>query len=517
MKTQWDINTDVIVVGYGLAGAMSAIAAHDAGAKVLLMEKLPAPGGNSILSGGLVICSTNAEDVFKYLGACSGERVDEAVIKFIAQGMVELPGYINKLADAVGATISISYEPWLQYPFPGKESFRTIRVLGFNDQEDIREVKFKTGLKKGATSGITRYGGSVLMNMMFRHVEQRAIEVMLSTPAKRLVQDNEGRVVGLLAESRSREISVKANKAVILACGGFEFNDWLKKQYCEIQPIYGIGCMGNTGDGILMSQKAGAVLWHMWLLHGSYGFKFPEFPYAFRVPFGGALNPEKPAGMVWVLVNKDGKRFMNEGVPYLQDSAYRAIQSMNTDFLSTRTGVPEFTNIPCYMIFDEEARKKGPIAWPRTMFDEDRYEWSEDNMAEVEKGWIKRADTVAKLAKKIKVNAAELERTLDRWNNQCVIGKDTDFSRIPGSMVQIKTPPYYAIECWPILSNTQGGPRFNSKCQVVDPYDEPIPSLYKAGELGSFFGHLYSLGGNLSECIIEGRAAGENAAQCDRC
>lgn len=511
MTDPWEVEADVVVVGYGLAGAVSAIAAHDAGAKVLLMEKLPVPGGNSRLAGGALIWSMNDEDAIKYLRACSGERVDQALIEFMAKGLVELPSYVNQLAEAVGAVTTLMDTPFLFYPFPGRESFRLMRVLGFKGQEDTFDAIQTMDVRKRRES--TRRGGLRLMNMMFRNIEQRGIEVMLSIPAKRLVQDSEGRIAGLSAVSKGREITIKANKGVILACGGFEFNDWLLKQYCEIQPIYGVGCPGNTGDGILMSQKVGAALWHMWLLHGSYGFKFPEFRYAFRVPFGGALNPKEPAKVIWILVNRYGKRFMNEAIPFMQDASYRPMQSMNCDFLGTESGKPEFTNIPCYMIFDEEGRKQGPIAFPLSILDEDEYKWSEDNMSEIKKGWIKRASTILELAGKFGVNAGQLEQTLERWNSQCILGKDTDFFRIPGSMVPIKNPPYYGIECWPIVTNTQGGPQFNSKCQVVDPYGKPIPGLYKAGELGSFFGHLYTLGGNLSECIIEGHAAGENACR----
>lgn len=511
MTTKWDIEADVVIVGYGLAGGISAIAAHDAGAKVLLIEKLPVPGGNSLLAGGSIIFSLNEDDAAKYLRACSDDRVGQDMIDYMAKGIVEVPEYVNKLVEEVDAVSTIMNVPFLFYPFPGKESFRNLRILGFKGQEQTGTAIQTMDMRKRTAS--TRRGGVWLMQMVFRNVEKRSIEVMLSTAAKRLVQNSDGRVVGLLAEGQGKTMAVKAKKAVILTCGGFEFNDWLLKQYCEIQPIYGVGCKGDTGDGILMSQKVGAALWHMWLLHASYGFKFPEYDYAFRVPFGGALNPEDPAKIAWILVNKYGKRFMNEAIPFMQDASHRAMQSMNCDFLSNASGVPEFPHIPCYMIFDEEGRKDGPIAFPLTVLDEDMYHWSTDNMVEIERGWIKRADTISELAEKLGVNSAELKQTLERWNSLCPEQKDTDFCRVSGSMVPIKNPPYYGVECWPIVTNTQGGPQFNTKCQVVDPYGEPISGLYKAGELGSFFGHLYTLGGNLSECVIEGRTAGENAAQ----
>jgi succinate dehydrogenase/fumarate reductase flavoprotein subunit len=511
VNQKWDTETDVVVVGYGLGGGISAIASHDAGAKVLIMEKLPVPGGNSILSGGSVIFSLKEEDAFKYLKACSDERVSLEMIEFMAKGMTWMPDYLGKLADEADAVSTVMHVPFLFYPFPGKESFRNMRILGFKGQEQVSQAVQTMDMRKRPVS--TRRGGVWLMQMVFRNVEKRNIEVMFSTAAERLVKDDGGRIIGVLGNHEGAKIAIKAKKGVILASGGFEFNDWLLKQYCEIQPIYPVGCKGDTGDGILMAQKAGAALWHMWLLHGSYGFKFPGYDYAFRVPFGGALNPEEPAKVVWILINRYGKRFMNEAIPFMQDASHRTMQSMNCDFLSTASGMPEYTHIPSYMIFDEEGRKDGPLAFPLTVLDEELYCWSDDNMAEIEKGWIQHADNIPELAGKIGADAMELQKTIDRWNSMCPEQKDTDFHRVPGSMVPINTPPYYFIECWPVVTNTQGGPQFNTKCQIIDPYGEPIPGLYKAGELGSFFGHLYTLGGNLSECVIEGRTAGENAAE----
>ncbi|MNC64603.1 Urocanate reductase precursor [compost metagenome] len=91
-------------------------------------------------------------------------------------------------------------------------------------------------------------------------------------------------------------------------------------------------------------------------------------------------------------------------------------------------------------------------------------------------------------------------------------GKDKDFGRPPGTIVKIDRPPFYSVKVWPICTNTQGGPEHDECQRVLDPYGAPIPNLYAAGELGSFFGHIYLLGGNLSECIISGRIAGREAA-----
>ncbi len=77
----------------------------------------------------------------------------------------------------------------------------------------------------------------------------------------------------------------------------------------------------------------------------------------------------------------------------------------------------------------------------------------------------------------------------------------------------IQAPPFYAAPVWPIISNTQGGPVHNAKQQVIDAFGQRIPRLYAAGELGSFFSHLYELAGNLGECLSSGRVAGKEAAK----
>ena len=509
----WDKESEVIVVGYGLAGAISAIAAHDAGARVLLLEKQERPGGNSILSGGAMIVTTDVKEAAKYLRECSGGRVSEDLIQFMAQGLYDCLGYVRELAKTVGARVETMSMTHVCYPFPGRESILVARVAELPDQKERDFFDHTAQTAEEKLVPLERRAGYKLMEVAFRNVERRGIEVVLSSPTKRLVQAPTGEITGVIADIKGKETRIKAQKGVILACGGFEFNEWLLKQYCQIQPIYGAGSPGNTGDGIIMCQKVGAALWHMWLLHGGYGFKFPEFRVAFRIPLGGALNPENPARLPWINVNKAGKRFMNEAFPYVQDSAYRPFEVMDCDFYNTRSGVPEFPNIPCYLILDETGRKRGPMANPLWLLKQDGYRWSEDNSAEIAKGWIIRADTVVELARKIEVEPLALEQTVVRWNEHCAMGKDPDFHRIPGSIMPLKTPPYYAIESWPVVTNTQGGPQFNTKCQILDSYGEPIPRLYKAGELGSFYGHLYALSGNLPECVVEGIAAGENAAR----
>ena len=177
----------------------------------------------------------------------------------------------------------------------------------------------------------------------------------------------------------------------------------------------------------------------------------------------------------------------------------------------------EYSNVPAYMVFDEAYRKRGPIgraAWGDVGYAtvHGMYKWSEDNDAEIEKGWIIRADTVADLASKIKVDQGGLTQTIANFNGYCTSGNDLEFGRSIVSIAPINKPPYYALEVGLSLVNTQGGPKRDRYSRVLDPDNRPIPRLYAAGELGSFFGFLYQEGSNYPEAWAFGYIAGKEAA-----
>ena len=143
-----------------------------------------------------------------------------------------------------------------------------------------------------------------------------------------------------------------------------------------------------------------------------------------------------------------------------------------------------------------------------------RHAWSKDNSVEIKKGWIVRDETLAGLARKLGMDTAELQYTVDKWNTGVRTGRDTLYGReLPDDLntALIETGPYYAMELHPCLLNTQGGPKRNEKAEVTDPFGVPIPRLFSAGELGSLWGLIYQGGGNISECLAFGRIAGRNA------
>ena len=499
--TQFDEDVDVVVVGYGFAGGVSAIEAHDAGAKVLVVEKMPDPGGISICSHG-AICSTRDPDgAFTYLKNTNAGRTPDSVLRALADGMVDNESYARKLTELTGAEFMIR-ERGGNYPFPGEDAFYYTQITAVPNIDAATVYPQVKG----------RPGGPLVFYVLQKNVEERGIEVRLNTPAKSLITNSNREVIGIIVETPNGDRRIGTRKGVILACGGFEANTEMQKQFWQIMPVTTAANGGNTGDGIRMAQSLGAQLWHMWHFHGSYGFLHPdkdEFPYGIRVKrFPDWIPGQEVRAVVqapWIMVDQSGKRYMNEFPPYVQDTGWRPMEHFDPVTQS-------FPRIPSLMIYDEVGRRRFPMGNPAYNERDMDYVWSQDNTKEIEEGIIKMADTVGELAEMFGLDGDAVEQSMARWNELCVTKNDVDFGRPAGTMMKIQRPPYYAGEVWPVLSNTQGGPVHDAKQRIIDVNDQPIPRLYAAGEMGSSFGHLYLAGGNIAECFVTGRIAGKDVA-----
>ena len=483
----WDKEADVVVIGYGGAGAVAAITASEKGAKVVVLEKAPKPGGSTATSSGAMRVPDNAEKAAQYIQAISLGSVNAETARVYGETWVEMVPWFEKR----GAQLVFLERVPRRWNFAGVETF--------NKSVFVEAPGYKTGC------------GIYLFAFLDSLVKKRDVEVMLQTPAKRLIQDPATKEIrGVIAETAGREIAIKAKKAVIMMCGGFEGNPEMLATYIESAPvpIY-VSCTPyNTGDGIKMAIDVGADLWHMnGIEWARQGLKVPEFPAAFWI---------SPAGWSWINVNSLGKRFRDESDTY--GHTKKSLEVFH--FVMEKT---EWPNHPWYMIFDEKTRKAGPIVvgqrepgrppFSTYNMSSGLYTPSQDNRKEIEKGWIKRADTLAELAVRTGVDPAGLQETVAAYNTHChgVPPLDLDFGRNPGTLQPIDTPPYYSIECAVNIINTQGGPRRNAKGQVMSPYGAPIPRLYAGGEFGSIWGYLYPGACNLPECIISGIIAGTEA------
>jgi succinate dehydrogenase/fumarate reductase flavoprotein subunit len=476
---KWDKETDVLIAGTGFAGLASAITAHDAGAKVLILEKAPREreGGNSKVSGNMWWTPTDVDEAVKYITALCYGLTDQESVKVLAQGMFENNEWLKKLG--IEPTPLGMFQP--EYPeLPGSE---TVRTWG---------------------NGRGTFGGTLYFPIR-KQVKNRGIPVLYQTPVKELIRNEKGEIIGIKAESGEKILSIKARRGVVLACGGFEFAVDIQKQYLPGWPMYGRGSTYNTGDGIRMAQQAGAALWHMNNALAGVGAILVDDADLGKVPVSVSLF-----GAPYILTDQQGKRFMNESIR----SRHGLGEKEHLIFFDT-LNTQSFTRIPCYAILDSRVLRR-PLVSSEMKFGwynwYTKYKWSRDNSAEIEKCWIIKGDTIQELAAKLDIKTDSLGKTITNYNQSCETGIDSDFGRPKMSLTKIDQPPYVALKIYPIMYNTQGGPRRNASCQVVDPFDNPILRLYSAGELGSFWGWMYNGGGNNSECLATGRIAGANAA-----
>jgi succinate dehydrogenase/fumarate reductase flavoprotein subunit len=481
MPQEWDIEADVVVVGLGAAGFATSVTAHDLGAKVVILEKAPEgqEGGNTRVAGQGYLNTSSVDKAIAYLTAlCGPYTVPAPMVKVWAEEMCQN----NAWLESLGGDPQEHQHPPVGIEFPDLPGADCVH-------------KFHDG---------PTYGYSYTWQLFERLVKQRPISILYETPARSLVQHPITKeILGVRSQRGDRWIHVKAGKAVVLTCGGFENNQEMIRNYLPgIPRCYTSGTPYNEGDGITMAMSVGADLWHMNNYAGpSMALKVAEIRTTFSMQ---ALHysKEMPGGMI--VVGPDARRFTDEKFKTRHGKV-----PVNGNWL------PLSTPCPMFLIFDRTLFSAGPLydkhpshGWTQII---ERYDWSEDNSVELAKGWIKTADTLAALAAAVELDPDTLAQSVTRWNRHCDARHDSDFGRRL-MLAPIVEPPFYAIELSPSMLNTQGGPRRNERAQIVRPDGTPIPRLYSAGELGSIYSYLYQGTGNIGECLAFGRVAGRNAA-----
>jgi succinate dehydrogenase/fumarate reductase flavoprotein subunit len=481
MPEQWDVEADVVVVGFGAAGVAAAVTAHELGAKVVILEKAPEGehGGNTRVAGQGYLNTADAAEAAAYLTAlCGPFTVPETMIRVWADEM----GRNNDWLAGLGGDPQEHQHPPVGIEFPDLPGAGCVH-------------KFHDG---------PTYGYSYTWQRFESLVRARPIATLYETPGKSLIQhDATKEILGVRAQRGEKELAVKARRGVVLTCGGFENNQEMIRNYLPGIPYcYTSGSPYNEGDGITMAMAVGADLWHMNNYAGpSMALKVPEIRTSFSMQ---ALHYSKvlPGGMI--VVGPDARRFADE-----------KFKTRHGKVPVNGRWLPMATPCPMFMVCDHAMFAAGPLydahpshGWTQIV---ERYDWSADNSAEIAKGWVKRGDSIAALAASVGLDPAVLEASVARWNRHCDAGQDGDFGR-KLMLTAIGEGPYYAVELSPSMLNTQGGPRRNERAQIVRPDGSPIPRLYSAGELGSIYSYLYQGTGNIGECLAFGRISGRNAA-----
>lgn len=507
---EWDKEADFVLVGSG-SGLAGAVAALCNGASTIVLEKASTIGGSTVLSAGAVWVPNSVysqeygdsrENALKYLACLRGDQGDEKLSEaFVdnAQGMLDL---LNQAAGVEwkGDTASDYHPEW--------------------------DGGMKTGHTVIPVKGEDGTMAQVLIGKMADAIESMGGEILTDTPALELVTERTDagtRVVGVKAGKPSSPIMVKANKGVLLATGGYEWNETLKNNFLRGKVLYNQSVSTNTGDGLRMAMAIGADLANM---NDSWNQVCWKADSEVANSAGGtslstAATRQKPGS---IIVNGKGKRFCNEASDY--DTLGRMFYAFEN------WGDCSYANLPAWFVCDDDFVQKfgigGSVVSSGVV--------GKSGSVSVENIII--GETVADLATKIDIDPDALTATVERFNMYAEQGIDPDFHRgesyadcslmadstdpeiygTPAATLRpLTTPPFYAVEVSIATLGTCGGPKVNENAQVVDTNGNPIDGLYASGNCagigapGCFYsGPGGTIGSGLTFAMIAGNHATKN-------
>lgn len=525
MSETWDHAVDVLVIGSGAGGLLAALVAAESRAEVLIVEKEPLWGGTSATSGaGIWIPASDqaraagfdddVEDAFTYVRALSADNVPDANIRAYVENAAPMLRWL-------GAHSRIQYQafPYPDYhaenPGGSPTGFRTHmpqpidgRQLG-RDVETLRYAspaaslfgylnwhfdetymllfrqkgwlwhlakslarywldwpfRFRSGKDRRLTLGNALAGGLRLA------LNERGVPLWLESPMKELIRDDRGRVTGAVVERQGKAMRIQARKGVVLAAGGFDKNAQMRAEHAPEYPSaqFSGGTSGNTGDSIRAASELGAATMNM---HSAWAAPVFHVPGEDR----GRLCTIERALPGCIMVNQQGKRYLNEAASYhIVGQQMARARGQGTD--------------PSWMVFDHAFRHKYPMG-PLLPLVPD---WAQNGMVKLV---MRRADTIAGLAREIGVDPAALEATVARFNEHAARGEDPDFHRGEAAydkmygdprhgpnpcLAPILKAPFYAFAIHPGDIGTNGGLVTDERARVIDDSGKPIAGLYAIG------------------------------------
>lgn len=478
IKPNFQADYDVIVIGFGAAGASAARFAADSGQKVLLLDAASYghEGGNTRYAGQIIGYTDDPEKMMKYYQNLTAPmNLPFSMIKTYVDGFAHMKEYFRKYLCKPVTYHSIQEK----YPMLASMSpeYPTLEGSSAYDFLMVHEGFFDAAFWK------------LLRKKVLERSKQ--IDVWLNSRVVHLVQTNDETVIGVQVERDHKKVYVHARKGVVLALGGFENNREMVQNYLGVVRLVPVGSMYNRGDGIKLAQEVGAKLWHMWN-YEQLGSGFGAGLTLDMAPGerGRLLMgwPQQFTGSV-LTVGDDGQRYFNEAEPNKHGHIYTSGQWENAHVCQSP-----------YLIFDQAQFEK-------IMNHEQPVPDLEERMIQ--------AASLSDLAEKLSLPAGSLEKTVLKFNNAVDQGIDEQFGRDPKTMEKFGVGPYYALALAHAVLNTQGGPQRNEKAEILNAFNEPIPHLYGAGELGGISANQYQGGNNLAECLIWGKIAGEQVSGTD--
>jgi 3-oxosteroid 1-dehydrogenase len=521
---------DLVVAGSGAAGMTAALAAAHRGATVVVLEKTGSFGGSTARSGGGIWAPGNAvlrragvadtaELARSYLAQVAGEEVPAELRDALLEhcpAMLDLilaatplrlawvPGYADYYPEAPGGLASgRSIEP---VPFNGsvlggelarlnrpylpvprgvavtQADYRWLTLGPRHPRAILASVKVAGRLARTRLLGHRMLSlGQALAAGLRAGLLASDVPVWLDSPLTDLVT-TDGRVTGVRVTRSGRPALIRARRGVLIATGGFERNEQLRRRYQQapIGADWTTGATGNTGDGIVAGQRLGAATGLMDDAWWGPSIPLPRGPYF-------CLAERNLPGCV--MVNGAGRRFVNESAPYVD--AVHAMYEGNT---------ADNPHIPAWLVFDQRYRNRYVFAGlpPRRPLPRRWYA----------AGAVFRAPDLGKLAAAIGVDPDGLAQTVARFNEFARTGRDEEFRRGDSAydryygdprvrpnpnLAPLASAPFYAAKIVPGDLGTKGGLRTDGRARVLRPDGTPIPGLYAAGNASaSVMGHSYA-------------------------
>ena len=449
------METDVVVVGSGFAGFAAAIEAHDAGADVTMLEKMPLVGGNSIIAGGGINAVDPIRQALDNLEDSIQQHYDQTLWGGDYRGD---PARVKRLVEEALAQVE-----WCE-----KEG------ITFADRVVMHTGSLFPRGHKAIEPGSS--GRGLIMGLEAAAID-RGITILTDHMVTGIIREEpfQGGVLGVEVEANGDTLYFKARKAVVMGSGGFGHDYRLLNLHYPVitEAIPSTNHIGATGECLMYGQDVGAHL---------VGMDFIQIH-----PYLGAPKPGRFSvdARYNIMVNAEGNRFVAE-------DARRDVQS-DAAFAQT--------DGTFWMIWDDWGRKDlGKTD-----------EVVEENVAA---GNIFRGDTLEELAEQIGTPAENLVSAVTKYNQYVEAGEDPEFGKAESSMAfKLEVPPFYAHLQKPGIHHTMGGMLTNVEAQVIDRFGEPIPRFYAAGEATGGIHGTNRLGGNATpDCLVFGRTAGANAA-----
>ncbi len=538
---------DVIVLGCGAAGMTAALAAHETGAEVAIIERFDRIGGTSAVSGGVIWVPDNPrqrasglsdsrEEALAYFKALDhGDLVDETLEAFVDRGPEAL-AFLEDIGALKVALLDGYPDYYLDRPGAKPEGGRALdhdlfalgelgewagRITAIEEPKPmmLRETPLGGGnglvdpeeLQRRMANN-ERGFGQAMVGRLLKACLERGIEPILGVETRALIRDGD-RVTGIEGVRGGEAFELRARRGVVISTGGFEWDEEKRQAFLRGPMDAPASPPTARGDGLSLAMQSGAKLGNMTQAWWAPTLVVPDNPWP-EDQFAG----EQRAMPVLIertvphslMVNRKAERFCNEAANYSAlAGAFHQFDPQSYDY----------PNVPAWLIFDENYVERYPIG-PRLP-------------GQPVPDWVTRADTLGELAGSIGLDGSTLEESVSRFNAHAEAGHDPDFERgtsaydhfygdrsRDGTAVTlgpVARAPFYAVEIRMGLLGTNGGARTDGAAQILGHDGEPIAGLFGAGNaIACPTGGIYAgAGGTLGPALTFGYIAGRSAARAN--